>query len=314
MDKFGEIERVKPSKPNVNKTKQKPNTQFFDRVDELRAYKEKHNHLNVRRKDDESLYDFCSTLRQARKGKGNYRLDDGQIAALDAIGFDYWNMGLPIGQVSKLYKVANVDKQNYPTELSVQPPSTEAGVSSRGRIRKMSRAMAESVSQQDFDRKQIDAKQEADSLRSTKRKRVTAMMAEAYSSYPRKYLTTPSRCSTTVALCHAAGDDNERVSSSIARLPFPLAHRNDEEYLSPLQCYIRKTCLEFFAADASNATNKGWQTSVSEGRVGVRCVFCKHLPRDEQAAQAGEYAISPPAVLVSWISSHIFCHNPTPSS
>jgi hypothetical protein len=149
---------------------------------------------------------------------------------------------------------------------------------------------------------------------STKRRKITATRTDTYSSRPRKYLTTPGRCSTTVALCLATGDDDEEVSSSITLLPFPLAHRNDEEYLSPLQCYIRKTCLEFFAADASNATNKGRQTSVSEGRVGVRCVFCKHLPRDEQAAQAGEYAISAPAVFVSWCSSHIFCHNPTPSS
>jgi len=134
--------------PGASTTAATRDDSFFTRVDELRAYKEEHGHLNVHRKDDEGLYDFCNTLRQARLGKGNYRLDDGQIAALDAIGFDYWNMGVPIDQVDKLYKVANVDKQKFPTELSVQPPSTEAGVSSRGRTRKMSRAMAESVSQQ----------------------------------------------------------------------------------------------------------------------------------------------------------------------
>ena len=148
--------------PGASTTAATRDDSFFTRVDELRAYKEKHGHLNVRRKDDEGLYDFCNTLRQARLGKGNYRLDDGQIAALDAIGFDYWNMGVPIDQVDKLYKVANVDKQKYPTELSVQPPSTEAGVSSRGRTRKMSQAMAESVSQQDFYGKQLDAEQELD--------------------------------------------------------------------------------------------------------------------------------------------------------
>jgi hypothetical protein len=63
---------------------------FFDRVDELKAYKEKHGHLNVRQKENQSLYGFCSNMRQARKGKkGSYRLDNGRIAALDAIGFDW---------------------------------------------------------------------------------------------------------------------------------------------------------------------------------------------------------------------------------
>jgi stalled ribosome alternative rescue factor ArfA len=63
---------------------------FFAQVDKLRAYKEKHGHLNVRRKDDSSLYTFCRHRREARKGKGTYRLDETRIAALDAIGFD-WN-------------------------------------------------------------------------------------------------------------------------------------------------------------------------------------------------------------------------------
>lgn len=128
-----------------------------------------------------------------------------------------------------------------------------------------------------------------------------------YSSDQRKSLTTP-RCSTAVAQCIAAGDDDER--ELITRLPIPLADTNDEEYLSPLQCYIRKTCLEYFAADASNATSKGRQTLVSEGRVGVRCVFCKHLPRDEQAAQASEYYLRhcfPPAVWNPGSHLTLFC-------
>ena len=41
---------------------------FFARVEELRAYKEKHGHLNVRSKDDSSLYNYCNNLRQAQKG------------------------------------------------------------------------------------------------------------------------------------------------------------------------------------------------------------------------------------------------------
>jgi len=72
---------------------------IFDRVDELRAYKEKHGHLNVREKDSPSLYGFCCNVRQARraiitgKGRTHYSVDDIRIAALDVIGFDWRLIG-----------------------------------------------------------------------------------------------------------------------------------------------------------------------------------------------------------------------------
>ena len=74
---------------------------FFDRVDELRAYKEKHGHLNVREKEDQSLYGFCSNVRKSRRaiisGKRRKRtpikLTEDRIAALDAIGFDWKLIG-----------------------------------------------------------------------------------------------------------------------------------------------------------------------------------------------------------------------------
>jgi hypothetical protein len=62
---------------------------FF--AQKLRAYKEKHGHLNLSHKDDSSLYNYCNNLRQARKGKGSHRLDETRIAALDAIGFNWRN-------------------------------------------------------------------------------------------------------------------------------------------------------------------------------------------------------------------------------
>ena len=211
MDNLQEKERLKPSKPKVI------TTPFFDRVDELKAYKDEHGHLKLNHKKDKSLYDFCYNVRQSRKRKGSYTLDDNRIAALDAIGFKWGKSSLEkfIDQVDELkaYKerhghlnvhhledrslymfcyhvrqarrvpkctrtkltedrvaaldaigfdwkleagasssvASKDDKQKYTAESSVQPPSTEAaGVSSRGRTRKMSRAMAESVSQQAF--------------------------------------------------------------------------------------------------------------------------------------------------------------------
>jgi len=109
-------------------------------------------------------------------------------------------------------------------------------------------------------------------------------------------MTTTGHRPSAAALLPAGNDDDAahkyadapRVVPGSFDLPMPIAHAHDERYLSPLQCYIRKTCLEYFAATASNVTTKGRQTLVSEGRVGVRCSFCKYLPRGQQAAQASE--------------------------
>ena len=98
------------------------------------------------------------------------------------------------------------------------------------------------------------------------------------------------------------------VISNISDLPIPIADSSDGQYLSPLQCYVRKHCAEYFAATASNTATKGRQTPVSEGRIGVRCAFCKHLHRDQQAAQASELIL----IFDVWIFyfcmfMHILC-------
>jgi putative heme iron utilization protein len=103
MDNLQEDECHKPTVPKLEKSNQKD---FFVRVDKLKAYKEKHGHINIRKKENESLYGFCRNLRQSRtaiitgKGKIHTRLDDDRIAALDAIGFD-WNPGASTTVASK---------------------------------------------------------------------------------------------------------------------------------------------------------------------------------------------------------------------
>ena len=75
----------------------------------------------------------------------------------------------------------------------------------------------------------------------------------------------------------------------LSTLPFAIADMSrDDQFLSPLQVYLRRHCTEYFSATAENAFARGRQSSVEAGRVGVRCVFCKHLPREQQASQASE--------------------------
>jgi len=58
----------------------------------LKAYKDEHGHINVKREEDQSLSDFCRNIRHARKhfGKsGLMKLTADRIAELDAVGFDW---------------------------------------------------------------------------------------------------------------------------------------------------------------------------------------------------------------------------------
>ena len=55
MNNLEQNERLKPSYPNAVILKQKNDKGFFSRVDKLGAYKEKHGHLNVREKENQSL-------------------------------------------------------------------------------------------------------------------------------------------------------------------------------------------------------------------------------------------------------------------
>ena len=66
---------------------------FEQRIENLRAYKEKHGHVNVKKSDDKSLFTFRRDIRYARKHpeKSNTVLTDDRIASLDALGFE-WSM------------------------------------------------------------------------------------------------------------------------------------------------------------------------------------------------------------------------------
>ena len=77
---------------------------FAQRIDDLREYKEKHGHLNVKQSDDKSLYTFCSRVRCTRKKPEKSKLDltDARIASLDALGF-VWTTATEKDRGRKVY-------------------------------------------------------------------------------------------------------------------------------------------------------------------------------------------------------------------
>lgn len=57
---------------------------------------------------------------------------------------------------------------------------------------------------------------------------------------------------------------------------FPLALAEDEEWLTPLHCFVRKYCVEVFVATSEDvaAPCMGKRNPVSVNQVGIRCPFC----------------------------------------
>ncbi|EJK46814.1 hypothetical protein THAOC_34500 [Thalassiosira oceanica] len=122
---------------------------------------------------------------------------------------------------------------------------------------------------------------------------------------------------TSTTFRHGASPDND--GSSLARPaagtspPMPVAGPNDAQHLGTIQCFVRKQLVEYFAADSSQLMKKGRQTAIGEGRIGVRCVFCKDLPKSEQVSQSCSFpnALSKVKSAVSMIQHRhlIKCHS-----
>jgi len=60
-----------------------------DRIEELKAFKEKHGHVRVTVKQDKSLATFCKNMRAARRGTVKRTVTDNIIKALDELSFDW---------------------------------------------------------------------------------------------------------------------------------------------------------------------------------------------------------------------------------
>ena len=62
---------------------------FAERLEQLKAFKLQHGHLSIKVADDKSLYNFCNSIRYARRhpGRSNLALTEEKIRALDEIGF-----------------------------------------------------------------------------------------------------------------------------------------------------------------------------------------------------------------------------------
>lgn len=72
------------------------------------------------------------------------------------------------------------------------------------------------------------------------------------------------------------------------RIIFRLYRDEDKGALSERHCYVRQCYIQAFTATASDVSSrhsKGAQ-KLNQGQVGVRCIFCSHLPHGDRAERA----------------------------
>ena len=92
--------------------------------------------------------------------------------------------------------------------------------------------------------------------------------------------TTSVEC-TNESTKHATNKPSRSFSGCIS-----LALPHDSESLSPLHCFMRKYCVEAFAAEEPDLVTprygKAHTGRVTLGQVGIRCIHCKHRPPHER--------------------------------
>jgi hypothetical protein len=80
------------------------------------------------------------------------------------------------------------------------------------------------------------------------------------------------------------------ASSSISR-PYRILYRKDDDsYLSPYQCLVRKQ-IELFEATESDlkGTAQGRNRAIILKQVGIRCRHCSHLPAKQKRAKGAVF-------------------------
>jgi sarcosine oxidase delta subunit len=85
---------------------------------------------------------------------------------------------------------------------------------------------------------------------------------------------------------------------------FPLSRPEDEEWLTPLHCFVRKYCVEVFVATPADvaAPCMGKRNPVTVEQVGIRCPYCspermKGKIHEVDAARARENGVVYPSLI-----------------
>lgn len=83
---------------------------------------------------------------------------------------------------------------------------------------------------------------------------------------------------------------------------------SDVEWLSELNCFIRKNCIEAFSATEEDVTSTSKRGRITLHQVGIRCCQCKHRQLKDRAVAAVSYPTSVAGIYESvkrWQRVHL---------
>lgn len=82
----------------------------------------------------------------------------------------------------------------------------------------------------------------------------------------------------------------------------------DSDWLSDLNCFIRKECVEAFSATEDQISRTSKRGRITVDQVGIRCRFCAHRPVDERPGAAVSFPASVAGIYESvkrWQRVHL---------
>lgn len=83
---------------------------------------------------------------------------------------------------------------------------------------------------------------------------------------------------------------------------------SDPDWLSALNCFIRKSCVEVFSATEQDVAPSSKRGRIAPLQVGIRCCFCKHRHREDLQVAAISYPVSVAGIYESvkrWQKVHV---------
>jgi len=108
-------------------------------------------------------------------------------------------------------------------------------------------------------------------------------------------------------------NDSTRWFEGSCSLAIP---ETDPDWLSGLNCYIRRHCVEAFSATSEESSKTSKRGRIAEFQVGIRCCFCRHRPSESKEAAAVSFPISLSGIYESvkrWQRVHLELCNDVPS-
>mmetsp|Transcript_28038 Transcript_28038/g.68273 ORF Transcript_28038/g.68273 Transcript_28038/m.68273 type:complete len:714 (+) Transcript_28038:130-2271(+) len=104
---------------------------------------------------------------------------------------------------------------------------------------------------------------------------------------------TQTKKLVSLAAATAAGASNNSSNQTFFEGSRSLAMKDDKEWLSEINCFVRDHCIEVFSATVEDVTRTSKRAGrLAQGQVGIRCKFCTDCPHKDKSVGAISFPTS----------------------